>query len=249
MSNELTDRAFWTNYWESKKGLAFPVPANYLFHQALGAIIQKEGTRSAIELGGFPGYYTLFLKKHFGLEASLLDYFVHPQIIEALCQANGLSAKDLEIIETDLFAYQTEKKYDLVLSCGLIEHFKDTRDIIERHVQFMKPGGTLFITLPNFRGFNGWLQKTFDRANYDKHEIACMDPALLKTILEDLGLVVERVGFYGKFSSWLENRDQQSGLVKAFLKITWLMGKVWTRIFPLETKALSPYILLIAKKA
>jgi trans-aconitate methyltransferase len=247
MSNELTDRSFWTNYWESKQGLVFPIRANYLFHEQLGTIVKEEKVKTAIELGGFPGYYTIFLKKYLGLQACLLDYFVHPSIIAELCQANGLAKSDIEVIETDLFAYQTEKQYDLVLSCGLIEHFKDTRDIMQRHVQFMKSGSTLFITLPNFRGLNGWFQRNFDRENYDKHEIACMDPKLLKKILEELDLEVTQAGYYGKFSIWLENYQTQSLAVKLFMKCTWFTGKVLSKILPFESKAFSPYILIAAK--
>ncbi|WP_432714022.1 class I SAM-dependent methyltransferase, partial [Pedobacter sp.] len=159
MNNQLTDRAFWVHYWESKTGLSVPIPANYLFHQQLHDIIVKNKVQTAIELGGFPGYYTVFLRKYFKLDVTLLDYFVHPPIIKDLLESNGLQQNDINIIETDLFKYTPEKQYDLVLSCGLIEHFHDTADIINRHVAFVKPGGTLFITLPNFKALNGWFQR------------------------------------------------------------------------------------------
>lgn len=247
MTNELTDRAFWTKYWESKKGLAVPIPSNYLFHKELSQLVKQGEVKTAIELGGFPGYYTIFLKKHLGVQACLLDYFVHPAIIEDLCSVNEVDPREIQIIETDLFTYQPREKYDLVLSCGLIEHFKDTQDIISRHIAFLKPGGTLFITLPNFRGFNGWIQKAFDRSNYEKHEIACMDPELLKKIIQDLGLEVKQAGYYGKFSAWLENWDEQNIFIKGFFKAAWFTGKVFTKIIPFESKALSPYILIEAK--
>ena len=64
MENELTDRSFWANYWESKKDLAFKVPANYTFHQLIQQIVKDRKIETAIELGGFPGYYTIFLKKY-----------------------------------------------------------------------------------------------------------------------------------------------------------------------------------------
>jgi 2-polyprenyl-3-methyl-5-hydroxy-6-metoxy-1,4-benzoquinol methylase len=58
---------------------------------------------------------------------------------------------------------------------GLIEHFNDTKFIIGEHLKFLKPGGTLFITLPNFKSVNGWVQRSFDKENYDKHNINSMD--------------------------------------------------------------------------
>lgn len=248
MANLLTDRAFWVNYWESKKGLAVQLPSNYLFHRQLADVIQKDQIKTAIELGGFPGYYAVFLKKYFKLDVTLLDYFVHPPVVKELLEKNDLTEKDIHIIETDLFNYTPEKQYDLVLSCGLIEHFNDTADIINRHIAFVKPGGTLLITLPNFKAVNGWFQRNFDKENYDKHNIDSMDPALLKSICEQAGLKEVKSGYFGRFSVWLENEDQKSAGVRLFKKAIWLTGKIFTKIIPFESKNLSPYIILEAKK-
>ncbi|WP_448636263.1 class I SAM-dependent methyltransferase [Pedobacter panaciterrae] len=140
MGNLLTDRQFWVNYWESKTGLSVSIPEDYLFHKELADIINGQKVKTAIELGGFPGYYAVFLKKYFKLDVTLLDYFVHPPVTNSLLQANQLNEADIHIIETDLFNYVPEQQYDLVLSCGLIEHFNDTADIINRHINFVKPG-------------------------------------------------------------------------------------------------------------
>jgi SAM-dependent methyltransferase len=248
MENLLTDREFWVNYWESKTDLSVNIPENYLFSKELKDVVQKQGSKSAIELGGFPGYYAVFLKKYLHLEVTLLDYFVHPPITNELLQSNGLEESDIHIIETDLFKYVPEQKYDLVLSCGLIEHFKDTADIINRHIAFLKPGGTLFITLPNFKAVNGWFQRKFDKDNYDKHNIDCMDPELLAGICRATGLEQVESAYYGHFSLWLENEKQRSFTVRMFKKILWTGGKVLTKIFPFNSRQLSPYIVLQAKK-
>jgi trans-aconitate methyltransferase len=248
MSNELTDRKFWANYWESKKDLAFNVPANYTFHQLFKKLMGNKPVKSAIELGGFPGYYAIFLKKYFGLNTSLFDFYVHQPILKEVLAANALTENDVQVIEGDLFKYQSQQQYDLVLSCGLIEHFNDTKDIISRHLSFLKPGGTLFITLPNFTGVNGWVQRSYDMDNYNKHNVSSMNPTLLAQYCRELGLKDVEAYYYGHFSIWLENRNQQSGLTKAFLRLLWLTGKVATKIVPVESKALSPYIVVKAVK-
>lgn len=248
MGNLLTDRQFWVNYWESKTGLSVSIPENYLFHKELAGIIAGQNVKTAIELGGFPGYYAVFLKKYFKLDVTLLDYFVHPPVTSSLLEANQLNEKDIRIIETDLFNYTPEKQYDLVLSCGLIEHFNDTADIINRHINFVKPGGTLFITLPNFKALNGWFQKNFDKENYDKHNIDCMDPKLLENICKQAGLQVIQSKYFGHFSLWLENEQQKPAGVRLLKKSMWLAGKIFTKIFPFNSKQLSPYIILEARK-
>ena len=248
MNNLLTDRDFWVKYWENKTDLSVIIPENYLFHRQLAAIVAKHKVKTAIELGGFPGYYAVFLKKYLKLDVTLLDYFVHQPITQQLLKINGLKQNDIHIIETDLFKYVPEKQYDLVLSCGLIEHFNDTADIINRHISFVKPGGTLFITLPNFRALNGWFQKTFDKENYDKHNIDCMDPKFLASICTAAGLEVVQSRYFGRFSLWLENEQQKSLAVRLLKKSMWLGGKLFTKLFAFDSKQLSPYIILEAKK-
>lgn len=211
-------------------------------------MIAENKPQSAIELGGFPGYYTIFLKKYFQLETTLFDFYVHPEILKEVLAANQLTEKDVAVIEGDLFKYQPETQYGLVLSCGLIEHFNDTKCIIEKHLSFLKPGGTLFITLPNFTGVNGWVQRKFDMNNYEKHNISSMNPELLAKYCKELDLKNVKAYYYGRFSVWLENRAEQSALAKAFLKALWLTGKIATKIIPVESKALSPYIIVQATK-
>lgn len=248
MSNLLTDRSFWVNYWESKTNLSVQIPAHYLFAEELRRIVAKNKVVTAIELGGFPGYYAVFLKKYLHLDVTLLDYFVHKPITENLLKKNELAADSISVVEADLFNYQVERGFDLVLSCGLIEHFNDTQDIIRKHIAFLNPGGTLFITLPNFRSLNGWFQREFDRENYDKHNISCMDPDLLARICRGEGLEVKQARYFGRFSVWLENESQKTFLVRGLKKVVWFTGKVLSKLIPLESRTFSPYIVIEAKK-
>ena len=246
MENNLTDRSFWKSFWESRKGLIFKLKPTYVFGDILGGIIKEKGIKNAIELGGFPGYYAIYLKKYQQLNTTLLDYFIHPELVNQLLAANDLKPGDINIVEADLFTYQPANKFDLVLSFGLIEHFNDTKFIINEHLKFLKPGGTLFITLPNFKSVNGWVQRNFDKENYDKHNINSMDLDLLKAVCKDLGLKDIEAYYHGKFSVWLENKSEQTGIAKTLVKAIWLAGKIFTKVVPVDTKALSPYIVVKA---
>ncbi|MBW4890542.1 class I SAM-dependent methyltransferase [Mucilaginibacter sp. HMF5004] len=247
MDNNLTDRAFWKAFWESRKGLIFYLKPNYVFGDLLAKLIKKNDIKSAIELGGFPGYYTIYLKKYQNLDTTLLDYFVHEGLVNELLEANDMKRDDISIIETDLFTYQPEKKYDMVLSFGLIEHFADTKAIIKTHLTLLNPGGTLFITLPNFTGVNGWIQRTFDPENYSKHNIASMNLELLRNIYTELGLTEIEVSYHGRFTVWLENKDSSSAWAKFVTKLIWVIGKTIVKIIPFESEFLSPYIVTSAK--
>jgi SAM-dependent methyltransferase len=248
MSTHLTDRNFWVSFWESKKDLVFDIRPDYVFGDILSGLVKENHIKSAIELGGFPGSYSIYLKKYYNVDTTLFDYFIHPGIVKDLLLKNGLKDGDIHVIEADLFNYTPVREFDMVLSFGLIEHFENIKEILQQHIQFLKPGGILFIAIPNFRALNGWVQKQFDEENYNKHNIDCMDPALLTEVARDLGLKDIKAAYYGKFSLWLENKEQKPGLTKAFIKVLWYAGKAFTKIFPFESKALSPYIILQAKK-
>ena len=249
MDQMLTDRNFWATFWESKEGLIIDIKQDYIFGKRLAEIVNENGYQSAIELGGFPGYYSVYLKKYLNLNVTLFDYFIHQKLIDQLLLENGLNPDDIEVIEMDLFKYKSDKGYDMVLSFGLIEHFEDLKDIIIRHLNFLNPAGTLFITLPNFCGVNGWVQRTFDPENYSKHNIKSMNLDLLGVTALNLGLKDIKVSYFGGYSIWLENNSKQSEAVKAFIKTIWFIGKIWSKGFIFESKLLSPYIVLEAKKA
>ena len=248
MEQNLTDRGFWKSFWESRKNLIFYIKPDYVFGDILAGLIKEKGIKNAIELGGFPGYYSVYLKKYQNLSTTLFDYYIHEGLIKELLAKNGLKDGDIKIIESDLFNYTPEEKYDMVLSFGLIEHFSDTTSIIKTHLQFLKPGGTLFITLPNFTGVNGWVQENFDKENYDKHYIDCMNPAFLAETCTKLGLKNVQSYYHGRFSTWLENRKSKPAIAKAVVKTIWFAGKIATKLIPVESKLLSPYIVLKATK-
>lgn len=244
----LTDRTFWLKYWENKEDLNINIPENYILSANLKEIQKSHPFKNAIELGGFPGYYSIYLKKWLNVDATLLDYVIHPTIIDDVFKKNNLTKKDISLIEADIFNFKPNELYDLVMSVGVIEHFDDTNKIIKQHLKFMSEKGVLFINIPNFRGFNGWLQKTFDPENYSKHNINCMDLDFLKKICQDLGLKGITVEYYGGFMMWLENLETKSIFFKAAFKSTWFILKVISKLIPVESKAFSPYINITAYK-
>ncbi len=244
----LTDRQFWLNYWESKTDLIFEVKDNFILTDILNQIIRSNTVKSALEIGGFPGHYSVYIHKKYGIQTGLLDFVIHPKIIQDLLKKNGLPSKSVDLIETDLFESTHKQQYDFVFSNGLIEHFEDTKIIIEKHLDYLANNGVLFLSLPNFRGLNGWFQRNFDKENYEKHNIKSMDIDLLRSICQSFGMKNIEVRYHGKFMLWLENYQQQTFWVKALQKTTWFLGKVFFKLIPIETKAFSPYIVLIAQK-
>jgi SAM-dependent methyltransferase len=244
----LTDRAFWKNYWASKENVCVEIPENYLFHDLFEGIISKSKPTTVIEIGGFPGYYSVFLNKYLQLKPTLLDFYIDTSIIQRLCEVNRISDENISVIESDFFNVKDAKEFDIVFSAGFIEHFEDTKDVISQHVNLLKKGGVLFISLPNFKGFNGRIQKRYDKENLDKHNLNCMDIDFLKSVCTDLNLRDVEVEYYGRFGMWLENMHQQKSFTRIYLRWVKLFWKIIFAVFPFNSKMFSPYIIIIAKK-
>lgn len=248
-SKSLTDHSFWEKYWNSKEDLIIQIPNNYPFFKELTQIISSYQIKNSIEIGGFPGYYSIWASKKFSIQTTLLDFFIQPELIEKLKKKNNCPHY-IHLLTHDLFFEQkaTEKSYDLAFSNGLIEHFEDTKFILSKHLEYINSGGYLFITLPNFKGLNGWFQKTFDPENYNKHFIPCMDLDYLRTICNELELKNIKVQYSGIFTIWLEEIHKKPWFIRAFKNICWLPLKILFKIIPIETKMFSPYIYILAQK-
>ncbi|MEK0421783.1 MAG: hypothetical protein RLZZ161_1634 [Bacteroidota bacterium] len=241
---ELTTRKFWSDYWHSKiEEFEKPVRTEYVFTPLFRQVISAGSFHNACELGGFPGTFSIHVQRDLGLPCSLVDYFIDESLLHRFLSANQLAKDALEWKEADILAAEpAHQTFDFVFSIGLIEHFEDTQAILKAHVKYVKSGGRLFLILPNFTGINGWFQRRFDKDNYVKHYIPCMNPEMLKNTLSELGGKQVQGGYWGNFSIWLENYNAQPARVKFFFKISWFTGKILSKLFGLKGKTTSPYI-------
>ena len=74
-------------------------------------------------------------------------------------------------------------------SFGFIEHFWNLEEVIERHVKLVKPGGTLILAAPNFRGLQYAFDRLLDAANLRRHVIKAMDLRAWREILLRNGMI------------------------------------------------------------
>jgi SAM-dependent methyltransferase len=198
---------------------------------------------SFIEIGGFPGVYAAYFYKQGCKEVSLLDFYIDNNRINSFEKISNIPKDTIQCIESDFFKFKTEKKYDIVFSCGFIEHFMDTKDVITRHISLLADNGSLLIIVPNFRGINGLVQYIFDRKNLRAHNLNSMKFSVLKDIITDLGLKNISIEYTRKPMVWLEPKVCTSFIRKAVKLFSHFL-----KLFPVKCRLLSPYIVVYAKK-
>lgn len=243
-----TDKEFWAEYWNSKDNLITNISPNYLFSDLFAKLYKNNKITNAIEIGGFPGFFSIYLAKYYNTNVSLVDLIVIPEIIRKLEHKNGIANISLQAFEADIYHFNPTEKFDLVHSHGFIEHFEQIEEIVDKHIQLLSNNGSLLITLPNFKGFNGWIQRKFNPQLYKSHNIACMDKTYLRSVLGKLNLNNIEVSYYLSFGIWLDNIENKSPLFRVCFKTIWLFGKIFFKLVPIKTKLFSPYISILAKK-
>jgi SAM-dependent methyltransferase len=178
----------------------------------------------------------------------LVDYYIDAHVIESLLKLNGLRPDAINVIEADVFLYEPLEHYDLVCSIGLIEHFTDLEQILFAHLKFMKPGGQLFVALPNFRGINGLLQNIFDTHNLSLHNLLIMDLRLLENACHALGLEDVNVQYYPSTQVWLENLKNRGLFVNLVVRLVGKLALLSSKVFGSKNRWLSNSIVITARK-
>ncbi len=241
MNNNLTDRSFWKNYWKNYQYRK--VPQKMFFDQYIPETFKRQN-KSFIEIGGFPGTMSIYFHRKYGCKPSLLDFYIDKEMVHKMEETNDIKQNTITCIEQDFFTLSSEKKYDMVFSLGFIEHFNDTEDVIKRHIDLLSSDGLLLIVLPNLLGLNGWIQRRFDRENYDAHNIKSMEMNRLKKIMSTFSLKNPKIEYTRKPIVWLEPKAKTSKSIRQMVKLL----SYAIKLFPVKGKWLSPYIVITARK-
>lgn len=191
-------------YWAARRPQK--IRENWYYADLLRDEVAGRGHTSLLELGGFPGLFAVYARLFLDFDdVALLDAFIDHEFLRATLEVNGLGRSDVDVYQGDMFDVELPRQYDVVLSGGLIEHFRDPASALERHHRWVAPGGTILVTVPNFLGLNGQVQRRFNPENLALHNEEMMVPEVLAGALSAAGDLASADAFYyGPFRAWLE---------------------------------------------
>jgi 2-polyprenyl-3-methyl-5-hydroxy-6-metoxy-1,4-benzoquinol methylase len=193
-------------YWEqayAQKTLAYK-PEDVPFRDMFDQYLSPGGT--CFEVGCYPGYFLIYLGQRFGFQVSGID--LTPQITNLPDYIRSLGVAVGQFYQEDFLTFNAENTYDVVCSFGFIEHFREFGIIIKKHTQLVKPGGTLVMACPNFRGMQYVFHRLFDPANLHRHELRVMNLRLWKHILSRNGMKIIHQGYYRTADFWSDSPRQ-----------------------------------------
>jgi L-malate glycosyltransferase len=209
-------------------------------------ITTNTGKGNVIELGCYPGRY-LKVFGDFGLCLNGID--TTPKVANLLEYFSSKNFCVDSFINGDVFKYEPRRQFDVVCSFGFLEHFKNWQEVILLHLKFVKKGGLIFITVPNFRGFfQKHFHSFFDRENLNRHNLEAMQVDEWKAVLKKNNIEYEILfeGPFGDIEFWADE-EKRNQLKRFALNKTLAFLNSLKRLKLSPSKSYSPYLGLVIK--
>jgi len=197
---------------------------------------------SILELGCGWGAISLWIAKTYPNSkiTSVSNSESQKEYIHDECEKRGIT--NLEVITADMNVFQTEKKFDRVVSVEMFEHMKNYDILLNRISNWLKDSGKLFVHIFTHKTFayhfetegkNNWMGKYFFTGGImPSHN-------LLEHFNNDLRIVknwiVDGTHYHKTAESWLDNMDENKDKITDIFKLTYgrnhTKWRVYWRIF------------------
>jgi len=259
--NTLSTQSYWDEVLAAAELPRINTPRAYhhrITMEYIDKYLSSNKYSTLLEIGcGSSGWLPYFAKRYH-LKVSGLDY---SEVGCRLAEENlkMLSIDYGEIICNDLLAPECTggKKYDVIFSYGVIEHFEEPEKIIRIFNSLLNEGGIIITLVPNLNGFMGWISRYYVPAIFKIHKvISAVD---LKRYHQVNGLKSLKTGYAGTFtldvvplvkSERFKRTNRWSKFRFGLLSKT---NRLFTKLIStlridLPSRQFSPYIIAIAKK-
>lgn len=184
--------------------------------------VKENKIKSIFEFGCFPGRYLAHIALHDNLEANGVD--ITPELNDRFFDwMKSINVNIGKIKNANAFKYvdsliSNGTKYDLVYSCGFIEHFTNYLEVINYHIKLTKQNGYIIICTPNFRGgYQRVMHRWLDKPNYNNHVNKSMNPKEWKKLFLENNCEVLEYGYFGNFDFWVDKYPKNP--IKKFITL------------------------------
>ena len=241
----VVDQSYWDRH-NAEIALRYD-PTHVAFSALFDRYVPRAGPNATcFEVGCYPGNFLIHFGRRFGYRASGID--ATPLVLDRMRQY--LEAHDVvvhRLYQGDFFTFDSPEPYDLVCSFGFVEHFERFEDVLGRHVDLVKPGGTLVVSCPNFRGLQYVLHRVLDGANLQRHVLRAMDVGRWRRLLEARGMQIVHDGYHGTMDFWSDS-PAQTPYHKSAARFVRRVAQTLDRRFHWPNRLTSPHLISISRK-
>ena len=254
---ELTEHEYWDNRWLRIK---LPVEikrdtTKFVTREMIGIfdryLPQKDGLR-ILEIGGAPGRWLAYFRKHFHYDIHGIDY---SRTGCAKMKENfDLLNVPATIYRFNILTDDTSSLplFDIVYSFGLIEHFGDLSQLLEKHLKMLKEEGILMIGVPNFSGIAKLILQKTSPGILATHNLGAMDLKTYEAFEDKYSLTPLFKGYLGGLDPHncrrCEQRTPVNRLIRLFFKVLTGVTNRISFLRRFNSWRWSPYLLVIFKR-
>jgi len=199
--NNFTTQKYWEEYYKNssvqKANIVSTASAYDKYWDKLIKNNSNNPPKTIIEIGGYPGRYLAYLADKYNLIPTSLDFNSDRTMIEESMEVFNI--KEYEIIQADIFKHQANKKYDIVISNGFIEHFENYQEVLNIHLNYLKDGGTALIMIPNMKYYINFYKLMVDKQNLSIHNLKCMELNTFTDFAKTNNLTIIENDYFGGF--------------------------------------------------
>ncbi len=250
------DEAFHHLYSEMESTFPLPIRLDpdrfhdvHALHQLFLRSMPREEGLAFCEIGCAPGQWLVYFNQYFKYRVFGMDRSADGV---RLAKAN-LGSLNIpgEVICADAFTMPFgEKRFDVVFSHSLIEHFQNPGPVFELHDKMTRPGGTIYIGMPNIRYLNRLIFRLGDflfgkfKQLGRVHNFATADLSVFRNAAEKWGWEIAFLDYVGFFIPQLFTPPQSKKFAKRDIyKTGFLVGRKMPK-----SRFFAPTICLIARK-
>ena len=212
----------------------------------------------AVELGSAPGDFLVKLRQKFGYDVYGVEYS-KKGTVKNKSNFTQHDIPETHVINDDClsegFVAQHDESFDLVISRGLIEHFTDPHPVIMSHLNILRPGGNLVVSIPNLRGIYYFWSKYMEDDFLDTHNFDIMARDPFQDLFDIPELEEKFCGYYGTFVCGGRYSNKKNALVRGLVTsangLQFGLNLLFRGLFGsrgFETPFFSPYLLFIGTK-
>lgn len=254
---ELTEEEYWDGRWERLK---LPVEitkdnARAVTREMMNVFemyLPKQNGLRILEIGGAPGKWLAYFKKHFHYDINAIDY--SGTGCQKMRENFALLHLEAKIYRSNILTDDLSglTPFDIVYSLGFIEHFQDLSVILEKHLEMVRGGGILILGVPNFLGITEhFLRRTAPRM-LTTHNLQAMDLKTWDAFEDKYHLAPIFKGYIGGFDLHncrrCEKRTPLNRLIRLFFKALTRLTREIPFLRKYNSKCWSPYFLVLYKK-
>ncbi len=258
MSERLTKNEYWQSVYEKKGWRFFKMPRflatvcyseKILWENIYLKYLPKTSGLKILEIGSAPGGNLVKFHRIFGYEPFGVDYSQKgAELNRKKFKTAGLSQNNVIFADfmSDAFQRAHQERFDIAYSRGFIEHFSDTKEVVEKHLNVLSRGGYLIVIIPNLRGINYCFQRLFNKEVIAMHNLAIMDKIKFHGLFPTSYLEELYCNYFGTFNFGLF-KDRR----KIFDFLQWQLNLALPLLFGkrgFENRFSSPYLIYIGRK-